>query len=165
VLHDVLAVPFDEIATMIGKKPAAARQLASRARRRVQDRPTSPDVNVAGQRRVVDAFFAAAHEGNFDALVALLDPDVVVRSDGGPKRRGATALVRGAAAVAGQALMYAKLAPYVRPVLVNGTAGVLVAMNGTPYSVLGFTVRNGKIVAIDALADAERLSKLDLPVV
>lgn len=163
VLHDVFAVPFDEIATMVGKTPAAARQLASRARRRVQDRPTVPDVNIAGQRRVVDAFFAAARDGNFDALVALLDPDVVVRSDGGPKRPGATTVVHGAAAVAGQALMYRKLSPFVRPVLVNGAAGVLVAPGGRPYSVLGFTVRDGKIVAIDALADPERLARLDLP--
>jgi RNA polymerase sigma-70 factor (ECF subfamily) len=163
VLHDVFAVPFDEIATMVGKTPAAARQLASRARRRVQGAPSAPDASIASQRRVVDAFFAAAREGNFEALVAVLHPDVVSRSDGGSRRKGATGVVRGAAAVAGSALTFRKLSPYVHPVLVNGAVGVLVAPGGRPYAVMAFSVRDGKIVAIDSLTDPKRLAKLDLP--
>src|ERR1043165_4422519 len=130
VLHDVFAVPFDEIATMIGKTPANARQLATRARRRVQGQATAPDVNIAGQRRVVDAFFQAAREGNFEALVAVLHPDVIARADGGPKRPNATGVTRGAATVAGQAITFAKLSASAHPVLVNGAAGMLVAPGG-----------------------------------
>ena len=163
VLHDMFAVPFDEIAPIVGRSPAAARQLASRARRRVQAAPV-PDTDLASQRVVVDAFFAAARSGDFDALVAVLDPDVVLRSDvgvGGPR---VSALVHGAAAVAAQALMFAQLSPFVRPALVNGVAGVVVAPDGQPVSVMAFTVVNGRIVAIDALADPERLGQLDLAV-
>jgi RNA polymerase sigma factor (sigma-70 family) len=163
VLHDVFAVPFDEIATMIDKTPANARQLATRARRRVQGQATVPDVNIAGQRRVVDAFFQAAREGNFEALVAVLHPDVIALADGGPKRPNATGVTRGAATVAGQALTFAKLSQSAHPVLVNGAAGMLVAPNGRPFAVMGFTVRDGKIVAIDALTDPDRLERLDLP--
>jgi RNA polymerase sigma-70 factor (ECF subfamily) len=164
VLHDMFGVPFDEIAAITERTPTAARQLASRARRRVQGAATTPDVDVASQREVVDAFFAAARGGDFEALVAVLDPGVVVRSDGGALRPAASQVVHGAAAVARQALTYARLAPFVRPALVNGVAGVVVAPQGRPVSVLAFTVRGGRIVAIDALSDPERLRHLDLTV-
>ena len=162
VLHDVFAAPFDEIAPIVGRSSTAARQLASRARRRVRGAATVPDTNVAHQREVVDAFFAAARNGDFDALVAVLDPDVVLRSDGGVTRPDASVVVRGSRTVAAQALTFARLSPFVRPVLVNGAAGVVVAPGGRPFSVMGFTVRRGKIVAIDALADPERLRQLNL---
>jgi RNA polymerase sigma factor (sigma-70 family) len=164
VLHDMFAVPFDEIGPMVDRSPAAARQLASRARRRVQGAAATPDADLAGQRKVVDAFFAAARDGDFDALVAVLHPDVVLHSDGGVARASASAEVHGAKAVAGRALMFARLSPYVRPALVNGAAGVVVAPGGRPFAVMGFTVTGGRIVAIDALADPERLSKLDLTI-
>ena len=163
VLHDMFGVPFDEIGPMVDRSPTAARQLASRARRRVQGEAPTPDADLAEQRRVVDAFFAAARDGDFEGLVAVLDPDVVVRTDGG-KRRGISAEVRGAEAVATRAMTFAHLAPYVRPALVNGAAGVVVAPRGKPFSVMGFTVSGGKIVEVDALADPERLSRLDLTV-
>jgi RNA polymerase sigma factor (sigma-70 family) len=162
VLHDMFAVPFDEIAPMVGRSPTAARQLASRARRRVQDAAPAPDADLASQREVVDAFFAAARGGDFEALVAVLDPDVVVRSDGGAERPGVSAVVHGARAVAERALTFARLSPFVRPALVNGVAGVVVALRGQPFSVMAFTVRGGKIVAIDGLADPTRLRELDL---
>jgi RNA polymerase sigma factor (sigma-70 family) len=162
VLHDVFAVPFDEIAAIVGRSPTAARQLASRARRRLQGEAPAPDADLTRQREVVDAFFAAARGGDFEALVAVLDPDVVLRSDGGVLRRGASVVVHGAEAVAAQALTFARLSPFVRPALVNGAAGVVVAPHGRPVSVMGFTVRDGRIVAIDALADPERLGRLDL---
>jgi RNA polymerase sigma factor (sigma-70 family) len=164
VLHDMFAVPFDEIAPMVGRTPAAARQLASRARRRVQGEATVPDADLARQREVVDAFFAAARDGDFDALVAVLDPDVVLRSDGGTLRPRSTAVVHGAEQVAKRAFMFAGLSPYVRPALVNGVAGVVVAPRGEPFAVMGFTVVGGRIVAIDALGDPERLRELDLTV-
>ena len=164
VLHDMFAVPFDEIAPMVGRSPTAARQLASRARRRVQGEATAPDVDLDRQRKVVDAFFAAARGGDFDALVAVLDPDVVLRADGGLARPGVTAVVHGAAAVAARAMTFAQLSPFVRPALVNGAAGVVVAPGGRPYAVMGFTVVGGRIVAIDALGDPERLAHLDLTV-
>jgi len=164
VLHDMFAVPFDDIAPMVGRTPTAARQLASRARRRVQGAATVPDADLTRQREVVDAFFAAARGGDFDALVAVLDPDVVLRSDGGTLRPSASIVVRGAEAVASRALMFAELSPYVRPALVNGVAGVVVAPRGQPFSVMGFTVAGGRIVAIDALSDPERLRALDLTV-
>jgi RNA polymerase sigma factor (sigma-70 family) len=162
VLHDVFAVPFDEVAEIVGRSPEATRQLASRARRRVQGGPTVPDADLAQQRRVVDAFFAAARRGDVDGLIAVLDPDVVLRSDGGSLRPSATALVRGAAEVAGRAMSFAHLHRHVRPVLVNGVAGVVVAPAGRPYSVMAFTVIGDRIVAIDALADPDRLQALDL---
>jgi RNA polymerase sigma factor (sigma-70 family) len=164
VLHDMFGVPFEEIAPMVDRTPDAARQLASRARRRVQGASAVPDADLASQRRVVDAFFAAAHEGDFEALVAVLDPDIVLRSDGGALRPEATAFVRGAEAVASRALTFSNLAPFIRPALVNGVPGVVVAPEGTAVSVLAFTVVGGKVVAIDALADPERLAKLDLSV-
>jgi RNA polymerase sigma-70 factor, ECF subfamily len=162
VLHDMFAVPFDDIAVIVGRSPDAARQLASRARRRVQGAAAVPDVDLERQREVVDAFFAAARRGDFDSLVALLDPDVVARSDGGPLRPAASAVVRGAAAVASQAIRYAQPTTVLRPVLVNGAAGVVVFLRGRPFAVIGFTVRGGKVTAIDALADPERLRQLDL---
>jgi RNA polymerase sigma-70 factor (ECF subfamily) len=163
VLHDMFAVPFDEIAAIVGRSPTAARQLASRARRRVQGAAT-PDVDLTRQREVVDAFFAAARDGDFDALVAVLDPDVVLRSDGGVARPAVSVVVSGAAAVAERALTFARLSPFVRPALVNGAAGVVVAPGGRPLSVMAFTVSGGKIVEIDSVADPERLRNLDLPV-
>ena len=164
VLHDMFAVPFDDIAAVIGCSPVAARQHASRARRRVQGEAPPSDVDLAGQRKVVDAFFAAARDGDFDALVAVLDPDVVVRSDGGNLPAGAAAILHGAAAVAAQALTYARLAPFVRPAIVNGAAGVVVAPGGKPFSVMAFTIRHDRIIAIDALSDQPRLAQLDLAV-
>jgi RNA polymerase sigma factor (sigma-70 family) len=163
-LHDMFAVPFDEIAPMVARSPTAARQLASRARRRVQGSAPVPDADVARQREVVDAFFAAARDGDFDALVAVLDPDVVLRSDGGEARPDATAVVHGARTVAARAMTFARLSQHVRPALINGAAGVVVAPGGRPFSVMGFTVVGGRIVAIDALADPERLRELDLTV-
>ena len=164
VLHDIFGVPFDEIGPMVDRSPAAARQLASRARRRVQGEAPAPDPDLGRQREVVDAFFAAAREGDFDALVAVLHPDVVLRSDGGTARPGATHVVHGAEAVGRRAMTFARLSPFVRPALVNGAAGVVVAPRGRVFSVMAFTVRDGKIVAIDGLADPERLKELDLTV-
>ena len=164
VLHDMFAVPFDEIAPMVGRSPAAARQLASRARRRVQREAPEPDADLVAQREVVDAFFAASRDGDFEGLLAVLDPGVVVRADGGAARPSATVVVRGAEAVAARARSYAHLAPYVRPALVNGAAGAVVTPHGRPFSVLAFTIRGGRIVAIDSLADPERLAELDLTV-
>jgi RNA polymerase sigma factor (sigma-70 family) len=163
VLHDMFAVPYDEIAAIVDRSPAAARQLASRARRRVQG-AAAPDVDLARQRKVVDAFFAAARDGDFDALVAVLDPDVVLRSDGGAARPSVSEVVRGAAAVAGRASGYTRLSPFVRPAIVNGVAGVVVAPGGRPFSVMAFTVRGGRIVEIEAISDPERLRRLALPV-
>ena len=162
VLHDMFAVSFDEIAAIVGRSPEAARQLASRARRRVQGATSAPDADLARQREVVDAFFAAARRGDFDALVAVLDPDVVARGDGGRLRPALTEVVRGADAVAGRALRFANPAAVLRPALVNGAAGVVVTIGARLFSVMGFTVTNGKIVALDVLADPERLRELDL---
>jgi RNA polymerase sigma-70 factor (ECF subfamily) len=163
VLHDMFAMPFDEIAEVVGRTPAATRQLASRGRRRVQGAATAADSDPTRQREVVNAFFAAAREGDFDALVAVLDPDVVTRSDGGLAAPFATGVVRGAEAVARRALTYARPAALLRPVLVNGYAGVVVVEDGRPVAIMGFTVVHGTIVAIDALADPDRISHLDLP--
>jgi RNA polymerase sigma-70 factor (ECF subfamily) len=165
VLHDMFALPFDEIAPIVRRSPAAARQLASRARRRVQGAASVPDPDLGRQREVVDAFFAATRDGDFEALLALLDPDVVLRSDGGVARPRLTAVVRGARAVAEQAVMFARLFPYLRPALVNGAAGVVVAPHGRPFSVMGFTVAGGKILEIDVLTDPARLARLDLAVI
>jgi RNA polymerase sigma factor (sigma-70 family) len=164
VLHDMFAVPFDEIAPIVGRSTDAARQLASRARRRVQGAAPVPDTDLTRQREVVDAFFAAARDGDFDALVAVLDPDVVLHSDGGVVRPAASVVVRGAEAVAERAFTFARLSPFVRSALVNGAAGVVVAPHGRPFSVMAFTVTDGKIVEIDALSDPERLRQMDLAV-
>ena len=163
VLHDMFAVPFNEIAPIVGRSPEAARQLASRARRRVQGERTVPDADLDRQREVVDAFLAAAHKGEFAALVAVLDPDVVVRADMGAVP-GASREVRGAEAVASRALMYARRGVLAHPALINGVAGAVSLRDGKAISVGAFTVRGGKIVAIDILADPERLSQLDLTI-
>ena len=160
VLHDMFAVPFTEIAPIVGRSPAAARQLASRARRRVRGATPAHDPDLARQREAVDAFRAAARNGDFDALVAVLDPDVVLRSDGGALRPDAASVVRGAPAVAGQALRFAPLASFARPALVNGTAGEIVARHGRPFAVLAFTVSRGKIVEIDVFVDPVLLRRL-----
>ncbi|MFE7793394.1 sigma-70 family RNA polymerase sigma factor [Streptomyces sp. NPDC057460] len=164
VLHDMFAVPFDEIAPMVEKTPAATRQLASRARRRVQGGAPGPDPDLIRQREAVDAFFAAARDGDFDALVAVLDPDVVLRSDGGAAGVRHTAVLHGAQTVAGQALTFGQLSPFARPALINGAAGVVVVAHGRPLSVMAFTVTDGRTVAIDVLSDPERLRQLDLTV-
>jgi len=163
VLHDVFAVPFDEIAPIVDRSPEATRQLASRARRRVRRAP-EPDADLERQREVVDAFLAAARDGDFDALVAVLDPDIVLRADSGALRAPASREVRGAEAVARQALTFARLDLDYRPALVNGAAGMVAMREGVPFSVLGCTVRSGRIVEIDILADPERLRELDLTV-
>ena len=162
VLHDVFAVPFDEIAPIVNRSPEAARQLASRARRRVQGESKVPDADLATQRRVVDAFLAASREGDFDRLVAVLDPDVVLRADFGAA--GESRFVRGARAVAGQALFYSRLGLDLRPVLINGAVGAVAFRDGEPFSLGAVTVRGGKIVELDFLADPERLRELDLTV-
>jgi RNA polymerase sigma-70 factor (ECF subfamily) len=161
VLHDMFAVPFEEIAPIVGRSPAAARQLASRARRRVRGAAPVPDADLAAQRKVVDAFLAAARAGDFDALVAVLDPDVVLRVDRGAP--GAREL-RGIAAVAGEARTFARFTAFARPALVNGAAGVVVAPGGRPRAVAGFVVAQGHIVEIDVLADPARLRELDLTI-
>jgi hypothetical protein len=157
VLHDMFELPFAEIGPMVGRSPTAARQLASRARRRVKGAEIpAPDPDLARQREVVDAFFEAARGGDFDALVALLDPDVVLRADYGARRppvviRGATAVAKQARGVPGA---------LVRPALVNGAAGAVITVGGRPFAVMGFTVTDGKIVEIDAIADPERVRRI-----
>jgi len=165
VLHDTFAVPFEEIAPIVGRSPAAARQLASRARRRVRWAPAVPDVDLARQRELVDAFLAASRGGDFGALLEVLDPDVVLREDYGAA--GASRKVDGAAAVADQALTFSRLGGpdlLARPALVNGAVGRVVFRDGRLFAVMGFTVVGGKIVEIDILADPERLRRLDLSV-
>ncbi len=165
VLHDVFAVPFDEIAPIVGRTPTATRQLASRARRRVQGAPV-PDVDLDGQWAVVDAFLAAARDGDFERLLGVLDPDVVVRSDGGAARPGLVSLVRGAPAVAAQAMSFRRFAATSTRILVNGIpGGVAWSPDGSPFAVVALTVRGGKVVVIDVLADPDRLAELDLTVV
>jgi RNA polymerase sigma-70 factor (ECF subfamily) len=161
VLHDMFQLPFDEIAPLVGRTPTAARQLASRARRRVRgtDLP-AVEPNRTRQREVVDAFFRAARAGDFDALVALLDPDVVLRADFGPRRPRDQKEFHGAMAVAGQALRGAIPVAVLHPALVNGAAGVVVTIYGRPFAVMGFTVAAGRIVAIDAIADPERVARI-----
>jgi|SRR5215211_1799997 len=165
VLHDMFAVPFDEIAPIVGRSSTATRQFASRARRRVRGAATSPDADLTRQREVVDAFLAASRDGDFDTLLVVLDPDVVLRSDGGVVRLGLSREVRGATAVAEQALTFSQFArsARTRPALVNGAAGVVSwSPDGRLFSVMGCTVRHRKIVEIDILADPARLSQLDL---
>jgi RNA polymerase sigma factor (sigma-70 family) len=159
VLHDMFAVPFDEIAPIVDRTPAAARQLASRARRRVQRTPSyrGPDADLGRQRELVDAFLAAARNGDFDALVSVLDPDVVLRIDGGGVAPRAREPIVGSSAVARQVLARARLAGFGRPAVVNGAAGLVVAPGGRPFAVAGFTVREGRIAEIDIIADPEKL--------
>ncbi|HEX6521759.1 MAG TPA: RNA polymerase sigma factor SigJ [Streptosporangiaceae bacterium] len=163
VLHDMFGLPFEEIAPVVGRPAATARQLASRARRRVRGAEVSAaDADTGRQREVVDAFFAAAHEGDLGALVAVLDPDVVLRSDAGPARPDRSAVVRGADQVAGRAVMFARPTTVLVPVLVNGVAGVVVKVAGEPVSVMGFSITGSKITEIYALADPDRLRNLNL---
>jgi ketosteroid isomerase-like protein len=165
VLHDMFAVPFDEIAPIVGRSPTAARQLASRARRRVQRAASVPDADLSRQREVVDAFLTAARSGDFEALLEVLDPDVVQRVDLGAVPAGTSRVVWGVQAVAKGALTYSRRDATVRLVLVNGAMGVVAFdPSGQPFSVTGFTVRRGKIVEIDVLADPARLRQLDLAV-
>jgi RNA polymerase sigma factor (sigma-70 family) len=161
VLHDMFAVPYDQIAAIVDRSPNAARLLASRARRRVQGAAAVPDADLASQQKAVEAFFAASRTGDLGALVALLDPDVVARADFGAAPAGASRQLRGAAAVAQQAVMFARLAPFVHPALINGTAGAIVAPGGKATTIMAFTVRNSKITEIDILADPTRLRQLD----
>lgn len=165
VLHDIFAVPFDEIAPIIDRTPEAARQLASRARRRVQGAPV-PDVDLDGQWTVVDAFYAAARAGDFARLLAVLDPDIVLRSDGGTARPDLISLVRGAQAVAEQAMSFRRFAETATRVLVNRIPGSIAwTPDGRPFAILTMTVKGGRIVEIEVLADPDRLGQLDLTAV
>jgi RNA polymerase sigma factor (sigma-70 family) len=161
VLHDMFDLPFEAIAPMVGRSPEAARQLASRARRRVRGAAVpAPDPDLARQRDVVDAFFRAARGGDFEALVALLDPDVVLRADFGARRRPPSRVVHGAEEVAGQALLFSVPAAELHPALVNGAAGVVVTVHGRPFAVMGFTVTGGRIVEINAIGDPDRVRRI-----
>src|SRR5215203_3434157 len=162
VLHDIFGMSFDEVAPIVDRSPEAARQLASRARRRVRAERAVPDADLETQREIVDAFLAAARDGDFDRLVAVLDPDVVVRADFGPGRGFRE--TRGAAAVARQALGYARLGLDMRPALINGVPGAVAFRHGHPFSIGAVTVRNGRIVELDFLNDPERLGLLDLTI-
>jgi RNA polymerase sigma-70 factor, ECF subfamily len=162
VLHDMFAVPFDEIAPIVGRSSSAAKMLASRARRRVQQADTVPDTDLGRQRAVVEAFLAASRGGHFDALLEMLDPDVVLRADRAAVVAGAPGEVRGAPAVAEQFSGRARAA---QPALVNGVAGAVWASRGRPRMVFGFTITRGKVVAIDILSDPERLAQLDVSLI
>ena len=164
VLHDMFAVPFDEIAAIVDRSPDATRQLASRARRRLQGGSVAPNADLRQQREVVDAFLAALRNRDFEALVAVLDPDVVVRADAAAARPGVPAEVRGASQWASQAITLAQGAAAARAALVDGAVGVVVAPRGRLFRVLNFTMKDGKIVAIDVIGDPERLRQLDLAV-
>ena len=164
VLHDMFAMPFEDIAPIVDRSPAAARQLASRARRRVQGSAPVPDTDLSRQREVVDAFLAAARSGDFEALLEVLDPDIVLRADSGAAMVAASRELRGAAEVAKQALAFRRFAAGSRVALVNGAIGVVNLQDGKPFAVMGITVAGGKIVELDILADPERLSRLDLAV-
>jgi len=162
VMHDMFAVPFEQIAPIVERSPEATRQLASRARRRVRGTAPVPDADLETQWKVVDAFLAAARDGDFDALVAVLDPDVVLRADGG--LTGLSHQVQGAQAVANQATTWARVGLTVRRALINGAAGLVSERDGRPFSVGAFTITDGKIVELDFLVDPERLAQLDLKV-
>jgi RNA polymerase sigma factor (sigma-70 family) len=162
VLHDMFAVPFEQIAPIVERSPEATRQLASRARRRVRGAAPVPDADLTAQWEVVEAFLAAAREGDFGALVAVLDPDVVLRADGG--RTGVTEHLRGAQTVASQALLWSRVDLIMRRALVNGAAGVVAFLHGRPFSIAAVTIKKGKIVEIDFLTDPERIAQLDLTV-
>jgi RNA polymerase sigma factor (sigma-70 family) len=164
VLHDMFAVPFDEIGPMLERSPAAARQLASRARRRVRGQAPVPDADLTRQRRVVEAFLAASRGGDFDALVAVLDPDVVFRADRAVGPTPAPIVIRGAHAVAKGARVASERARFTQPALVNGAVGLVMAPRGQLFLVLGFTITAGKITEIDVIADPDRLRRLDLAV-
>jgi RNA polymerase sigma-70 factor (ECF subfamily) len=161
VLHDMFALSFDEIAPIVGRSVEASRQLASRARRRVQGASPVPDVELAEQQRVVEAFLAAAREGDFDALLEMLDPEVTLRVDAGPGSPLAREPIRGAVEVLAEARRWMALAPYSRPAIVNGVAGAVVGRpNGTVFTVVALTVANGRINAIDFLVDPAKLARL-----
>jgi RNA polymerase sigma-70 factor, ECF subfamily len=164
VLHDMFGVPFSEIAPIVDRSPDAARQLASRARRRVRGTAPVPDADLQAQREVVEAFMAAARDGDFDALVAVLDPDIVLRADQGAAATGLSRVVRSATTVASQAIMFSRLDLEVRHAIINGAAGTVTLRDGEPFAVAGFTIRGGKVVEMDILADPERLRQLDLTV-
>jgi RNA polymerase sigma factor (sigma-70 family) len=161
VLHDIFAVPFDEIAPIVDRSPEAARQLASRARRRVRAENTVPDADPDAQREIVEAFLAAARDGDFERLVAVLDPDVVLRADLGA---AGSREVRGVEAVIGQATFYSQLGLVMKPALINGAVGLVTTRDGQPFSIGAFTIRRGRIVEMDWLADPARLRELDLTV-
>lgn len=162
VLHDVFAVPFDQIAPIVERSPEATRKLASRARRRIHDAAPDPDADLSAQHAVVDAFFAAGRAGDFDRLVAVLDPDVALRGDFGP---GQSRSVQGASAVAGLARGYAAPEREVRPAAVNGAAGAVIFVGGRATAIMGFVVRRGRVAAIDVLADPARIARIDLSAV
>ncbi|HSE82075.1 MAG TPA: sigma-70 family RNA polymerase sigma factor [Gaiellaceae bacterium] len=162
VLHHMFAVPFEEIAPIVERSPEATRQLASRARRRVRGAAPVPDADLTAQWEVVEAFLAAARDGDFDALVAVLDPDVVLRADGGPT--GLSRHVQGAESVASQALLWSRVDLTMRRALINGAAGMVTFLHGQPFSIAAVTIKNGKIVELDFLADPERIARLDLTV-
>jgi ketosteroid isomerase-like protein len=165
ILHDVFAMPFDEIAPIVGRSSGAARQLASRARRRVQGAPV-PDTDLEGQWAVVDAFLAASRDGDFERLLAVLDPDVVLRSDGGASRPDLVTMIRGAESVATGAMAFRRFAETATRALVNGIpGGVAWTPDGRPFSVVSLTIAGGRIVSIDILADPDRLRELDLDLV
>jgi RNA polymerase sigma-70 factor (ECF subfamily) len=162
VLHDIFGVPFDEVAPIVGRSPTAARQLASRARRRVRGAPV-PDVALDGQWAVVDAFLAAARAGDFERLLGVLDPEVVLRTNGGMARSAATTLLRGAQPVAARAMAFRRFGETQTRTLVNGVpGGIAWSPDGSPFALMAMTVRAGRIVEIDVLADPDRLRQLDL---
>jgi len=164
VLHDMFGVPFEQIASLLDRSPQAARQLASRARRRVRAQPTTPDADVSAQWQVIDAFMTAARTGDFEALVATLDPNVVLRADGGSALAALSAEVHGALDVARQAALWSQVDLTMRPALVNGAAGAVVMRDGAVFAITSVLVRKGKIAEMDFLVDPERLARLDLPV-
>ena len=163
VLHDVFGVPFSAIGQLVGRSEQAARQLASRARRQVREAgPSTPDVGLPQQRAIVDAFFTAARAGDFDRLMELLDPDVVIRADGGPAQPGASVVMRGAAQIARATIATASPLADFTPVLVNGVAGMLITVRGRPVSLIAVTVTGSRITAMDGITDLERLARLRL---
>lgn len=164
-MHDMFAVPFEEIAPIVGRSPAAARQLASRARRRVQGPGPAAGADIRRQREVADAFLAALRAGDFEGLLAVLDPDVVVRIDGAAAAAGAPVEIRGARAWAKGAVAFAKTARFSSPALVDGEVGIIAALHGRLFRVLRFTIADGKIAGVDIIADPARLSELDLAVI
>jgi len=163
VLHDIFAVPFDQIGGILDRSPAAAKQLASRARQRLRGATPATATDPSRQREIVDAFHAAAREGDLAGLLAVLAPDVVLRADAGAGPLGPSRLIRGAEEVAAEAIQFAALARFARPVLVNGAPGFLVAPHGQPFALIGLTTKHDKITEIDILADPDRLNRLDLP--
>lgn len=163
VMHDMFAMPFDEIAAIVGRSPEATRQLASRARRRVQGARAEPDVEVSEQQRVVDAFLAAARGGDFDALLELLDPEVTLRVDAGPGGALAQPPIVGADAVLAEARRWAAMAPFSRPAIVNGAAGAVIGRPGRPFAVLGISVANGRITTLDFVVDPAKLARITIP--